>query len=397
MSASLSRRTLGGGVLALAVLAGTGTSGVAAAATNGTPWFGVISPTRFTPSQLVAAGVRRVTLSVGWDVYEPSSGTVNTQYVSQLRTLLAGYRAAGMSVVLDPGLQYPPSWVFSLPGQTRFVNQYGDTWRGPLSEDVPDYVFNPALRQVVERYLRQLAIDLGASSFVSVRVGGLLSGELRYPLQSFNGHNGCLWGYGSSAQAGAPRPGWTPGTGTTGDAAAFLQYYCNSLSSYAYWLLLQLGTNFPRTDMTLVLPSWGLRPGMAEEAVAARLTGGTTGEVNGMVAGGLDWVTQVAVLAHTKLPATVYTTWLDAPDYGTTPQLQAPVRYLATLAAGNGLPLAGENTGGGGSSALQRTLGLVAPLPLTGVMWMNGDALANNADGLDLRGVSQGLRAYNLA
>lgn len=376
-------------------LVGGGASGPPSS--ESTPSFGVVSPSSFTPAELRAQGVDRVTLGVGWDVFEPQRGQVSAGYVAELQRRLADYRAAGLEVALDPGLQYPPAWVFSLPGQTRFVDQQGREWRGRLSEDVPNAVFNPAVRAAQQEYLSRLAGALGSGGITAVRLGGLLSGELRYPVASYEGGTGSLWGFDDAARVGAPDPSWRPGTGTDADARRWLQYYFDSLTGYETWLAGRLAAGFPGAQLQLMLPSFGLRPGMVDTAVAGGLDGSSAPERNDLLAQGLDWVGQVAALRRTGLPAVVYTTWLDGPDQGGTPQQEAPVRYLADLARAQGLPVAGENTGGGGQAVLDESLDRAEELGLTGVMWFSGPDLRAGRDGLDLRDVGDTLRARGLA
>ena len=69
------------------------------------------------------------------------------------------------------------------------------------------------------------------------------------------------------------------------------------------------------------------------------------------------------------------------------------MRYLAGLARQWGLPLAGENTGGGGPAALQLTLSVADELHLSGVMWMSGNDLARGRDGLTIDGIGPALAA----
>jgi hypothetical protein len=321
-------------------------------------------------------------VAAGWDNFEPQRGVYRADYRRQLVRRVASLRAKGFKVIIDPGLQYPPSWVFDLPGQTRFVDQYGDTWTGPESQDVPDAVWNPSVRAAEGHYLNHLSKALRHQKISHVRVGGLLSGELRLPVSTYDGHADLLWDYSPAAQAAAPVPGWVPGTGTTDQIAASLSYYMQSLDNYEAWLLQRLGAGFPTATMLLMMPSWGLRPGMLDEVVATGMTGQTSAEVGGLVSQGVDWASQVAVLKASGVSAMVYSTWLDAPSFGRSPAQEAPIAYLATLAAKYGLPSGGENTGGGGAAALAACLAAVKAHHLAAMVWMNGPDLAAGRDGL---------------
>lgn len=349
-----------------------------------TPWFGLLQPTTNQVGQLENTSVTRLVLAAGWDSIEPVPGQFNTSVLTQLAQRAAQWRSDGYAVILDLGLQYPPSWVFSLSGATRFVNQYGDIWHGTLSTDVPNAVFNPAVRAAEATYIAKLASALGPTNFSAVRVGGLLSGELRYPPATYNGHPNSLWDYDSLAQADAPNPGWKPGTGTYAEATAALHYYYDSLTAYEKWLMTSVQASFPDVNQLIMFPSWGLRPGMTEAAIAAGLRGTTTAEVNGMISSGLDWANQVKAIASTGLNATVYTTWLDAPNQGTSVQQIPPVAYLASLASQYGLPIAGENTGGGGQASLSISLSRAHTYGLTGVVYMSGGYIASGQASLTL-------------
>ena len=81
----------------------------------------------------VSAGVQVVTIAASWNSAEPTQGTFSTHYADQLNAKINAARAAGLDVILDPGMQYTPAWVFNLKGGTRFVNQYGDVFTGPAA------------------------------------------------------------------------------------------------------------------------------------------------------------------------------------------------------------------------------------------------------------------------
>ena len=367
------------------VLAGTALAlpGAAAAASTGTA-VGLLAPSDDQARALVGSSVTRVAIPAGWDQLEPTNGGYNTSLLTALAGRIEAMHNAGFQVVLDLGLQYPPSWVFSLPGQTRFVDQYGDAWHGTLSEDVPNAVFNPAVRAAQADYIAHLGAALGTANIAAVRVGGLLSGELRYPDVSYNGHNDLIWAYDSAAQAKAPYPGWRPGTGTATQIRASLNYYFASLTGYQSWLMSTVGSAFPGVDQQVMLPGWGLRPGMVDDAVSTGMTNRSVAEVNGIIASGLDWADQVKAIHDSGLRATVYTTWLDAPAQSSTAQGITPVDYLASLATQYGLPLAGENTGGGGTDALATCATRARADHLTSFMYMSGGAIANGQAGITL-------------
>jgi hypothetical protein len=359
------------------------------------PWFGALQAPPQAISALSAARVGRLVLELSWSSYEPEQGRYDPAYIAEQRSLILQMHQQGVAVELDLGLQYPPAWVFGLPGATRFRNQFGQDYQGGLGSDSPNAVFDPAVRAAESDYIHRIAGDLGASSFVAVRIGGLLTGELRYPSGNYGGNTGALWLYDSAAQKAAPYPGWRPGTGSGQQAAASLQYYFDSLTSYEKWMLGTAGDAFPHAELQVLFPSWGIRPGQVADAVAAGLHGTTAAEQGDMISAGLDWTAQVAALAPWKPRGVVYTTWLDAPSHAGTPQLESPIAYLASLAATWSLPLAGENTGNPGTQALDLSLARARQFHLTGVMWMSARNLLSGAGGLSLNDFAAAIKAVH--
>ena len=338
------------------------------------PWIGLIQAPASQAAQWAKEGADEVVLGLSWDVFEPQPDRYANGYIRGIAKEIDRFHQAGIAVTLDLGLQYPPSWVFSLPGGTRLVNQYGETWHGDVGSDPPNLVFDPAVRDAASDYIDTVAARLGAHTFAAIRIGGLLSGELRYPPNIGGGHSNDIWMYDSDARADAPDPNWRPGTGTPSQAAAELQFYLSSLTSYEQWLLRTVASEFTG-QLEVLFPSWGIRPGQIAAAVADRLDGRSAGEQNGAIASGLDWSSQVEVMTAFPRRAVVYTTWLDAPNFGSTPTQVDPADYLAGLAGLAGLPMAGENTGGGTSADLTLSLGRVARLHLEGMMWFSAPQL----------------------
>jgi hypothetical protein len=316
-----------------------------------------------------SAGVDLVTLDLGWDAYQPTATTTDRSYVAQRVAEAQAYTDAGLEVVLDLGLQYPPAWAFDLPGETRFTNQYGEQWHGGIGTDALDAVWNPAARQAESRYVGLVARDF-AGLVDRVRVGGLLSGEIRLPPAHAAGHVDSLWAFGEGALAASPDPKWRPGSGTASQARRWLNFYMASVSEYAVWLTRTVGSAFPATPIDVLLPGWGLRPGDLNRVAAARVSTSAIESTGDDLAGGLDWPRQISALHRLALDVTAVTTWLDAPSYGTAPHDLAPVEYLAMLTRPLTMPLSGENTGGGGQAALARVREQVNRLGLGRVTWM---------------------------
>lgn len=388
-----SRGTLLGLVLLLLLplLASCGTKdgGKDSAAALPTPWFGALEPDGRHLEQDRDSGLDVLVLTVSWADAEPVQGRLSESYLTDLRRRYDAMRAAGLHAILDPGLQYPPQWVFDLAPDSRFTDQYGRQWHGPPGEDVADAVHVPAVRDAQAAFVSRLAGEIGRDSFFAVRVGGMLDGELRYPSPRYDGRTDSWWAYGATAQRDSPVPGWRPGSGAAGarEAQAFVTDYLDDLASYQTWLLDRLGAAFDG-QLQVLYPSWGVRPGEQDAAVARGLDGSTLGEDRQTLALGVDWPRQIAALSTSREArrVVIYSTWLDAADQGSDVSRQSPVRYLASLAPRYGLPVAGENTGAteAEGDALARSVDRVAELDLVGLMWMTEGDLYSGRAGADI-------------
>ena len=328
-----------------------------------------------------AAGIDTVTIGLGWNDAEPSIGNFSSSFAGTVQTEIAKARSAGLSVILDPGLQYPPAWVFSLPGGTRFVDQYGDVFTG--SEDsgynIANAVTDPAVRDAEESYLAWLGSQFQPGEILAVREGGEPLGELSYPDSSYNGHSNCYWAFDASSQSTSPVPGWVPGTGTVAQAQTFLDAYNGALDGYGRWLNGRLGTDFG-TKILVLLPGWGERPGGEASEVASLLTLNMP-EFNE----GLDWIDLLISLPNAA-NSVAYTTYLDAPSISPTPQLEDPADYIASLAAPAHLLLGGENTGNGTTATVNLCFQRAKALNYFIVQWMDESQLMLSDVGQDPSG-----------
>lgn len=337
--------------------------------TVGGPWFGVLQPAPERAAGVAAAGVSVAHLAVSWRSFEPSRGVVDRTYLAEVRSRYGALRAAGLRVVLDLGVQYPPSWVFELPGGTRWVDQYGDTYSAGLGDDVPDTVWNGDVRAALGEYVRDAGAALADLTFVGVRVGGGPYGELRLPEPHYNGHVDAWWGFGPAALRSNPVPDWRPGQPDPAKAARFLDWYLQSVTDYLSWQLDVYRAAFPSSQLQVLQPSWGVRPGEVAAAADGSLSGLSRGERRQTLQQGLDWARQLPVVA--AHPGTVVSsTWMDAPDQGTDAVYESPLRFLVRLAAPYGVGVMGENTGRGSLAAMQLSVSRTRELGLVGMLWM---------------------------
>jgi Beta-galactosidase len=332
------------------------------------PRFGVLQASGDFLAEEARAGVTLLALEIAWDRYEPERGRFDQGYVASQRAKLERLCRSGFDVVLEAGLHHAPSWVSALDGDTYYVNQYGDRYAPPRSDDlVPNAVFNPAVRRAQADYLARVRADL-CDCFYAIRVGAGQDGEVTYPSAVYNGHSNSFWVYGRLAQAGSPVPGWRPGQPGQTQARQFWDYYLGRLVGYQNWLLATYRSHFS-SWLEPLYPGWGLRPGQAESAIAGLLSGNTPAEQDGLTSVGTDFAALVGGL--TDRHVIVYGSALEKPDRAMTAAGESPMRYLQELASARHLPAAGENSGIGQSADVMHVcVRRVRTLPLAGMMWL---------------------------
>jgi hypothetical protein len=173
-------------------------------------------------------------VGLAWDRSEPSESHFGEGYLQGVNARIQAAHHAGFLVILDPGTQYAPNWVFSLQGGTRFVDQYGNVSTGPPSsgDDVANAVTDLSVRAAVGAYLAGLGQRLDLTDILAVREGGGPFGELRYPGATYEGHTDCHWAGDASSQ-GASVLKYRPGARNPRAAAAFLASYNADLRTFA--------------------------------------------------------------------------------------------------------------------------------------------------------------------
>ncbi|QJY49044.1 hypothetical protein [Pseudonocardia broussonetiae] len=381
------RQVLGAGLVGAGVLA---VGGVGRSLYTGPtrPWdpaalprpvFGLLQADPARYEELREAGLDAVTLSLTWSSAEPSGPGLDEVYLREIEDRHRRARDAGLQVALGAGLQYPPAWVADLPG-SRFVDQDGREWTGGSGDDVVDAVFNPEVRAAQEGYLQRLGERLSALEPAGIRVGGLTRGELHYPTGGRDEPRNTFWAFGPAALTASPLPGYRPGSGAPDDARVFLDWYLDALAGYGRWQLDVYRRYFgPEPRLIVLLPSWGVRPGEVDAAVAGGLTGTTPGERRDSLTQGVDWERQLPLLREVEGVA-VCSTWLDPPDQGADDGFTSPGVYLAGLARRHRLGVWGENTGGNDAAELRRCGDRVRDLGLEGMFWMGGEDLGEDGN-----------------
>ncbi|MDQ3815263.1 MAG: beta-galactosidase [Armatimonadota bacterium] len=335
------------------------------------------------------AGLRLAVLELAWSRYEPREGVFNAGYIAQQKQRLQTFRAGGMQMVLDFGVQYPPAWLLEMP-DSRYVNQYGDAFVDTTpGKNIGNMVFNRALRDRQAAYMRRVFTDFG-TDFFAVRLGGGWYSELNYPPHRFKERQNCYWAFDALAQGQKPGlpegvrpcpvPAWIPGMPSDPHpddkhraARRFIDWYLDSLKNYHDWQIATARRSYAGR-LAMLYPSWGIRPGQLEAAIAVDLNGTTSPEKNGEIQRGFDFARFIAGIQDRGV--VVYCTWLDAnprfsnensPD----PARWSPVHYLASLAQAHPLHLAvwGENTGQNDDAAMRLCFTRMKAYDLIGVMW----------------------------
>jgi hypothetical protein len=345
---------------------------------------GVLQPKPSYAAPLAEAGVSLVVLGVSWSDFEPAAGTTNPAYVRKLRDELAVYRQAGLRVVLDPGVQYPPAWLFDLP-DARYQNQYGDLYADRSSgKNIANTVFNDAVRSRYAAHLAALFRELGTDWF-AVRLGGGWYGELNYPDTTYAKQANCYWAYDPVAQGSKPGlpagitacpvPGWKPGTASPDHASArrFLDWYLACLQNYHDWQIKTVRRLYTG-PLLMMYPSWGIRPGQLKAAVEGDLAGETSPEKNGEIQRGFDFARFIGGI--TDPGVWIHCTWLDAnpawsDETSSDPARWSPIHFLADLSRRHtpALTVSAENTGGGGPETLRLCVDRARDHELNAVFW----------------------------
>lgn len=328
-----------------------------------------------------AVGVAVVEVEAYWDRFMPAgAGAVNADYVADLRARVTRCLDAGLRVVIGPGTQYPPAWVRALPGSALLDQRGKSPTNGAL-----DTVFSASVRAAQADYLKRLVAALPASRIEAVRVGTSAEGEMGFPgpNEAGDGFLQSWWAFSPAAQQGtgiapgtprSPMPGWVPGQrtwqGQTVSAAAARNWFLWYSRSLAYAVKGQ--TDALRSagfvgQVHLPSPGKGVLPADLTAASTALLNG--TGDRDGSLGRGLNYVDQFGVLAGAVAKLVVDITGVDdgsavlaraqspAQDAcqagdatavavaGTPVAAWSSMRFTRAWASRAGLPAVGENPG----------------------------------------------------
>jgi hypothetical protein len=278
------------------------------------------------------AGAADVLVEMGWDQAEPVRGQFDERYLDRIADRVGRLRSMGYTISFNTGVHEAPAWLLKLPG-ARYVDQHGAAY---TDSNEPNLVFGTAYRYLATRYLKKVFARLGGD-FSIVRVGGGHWGELTYPFKvdpATGRLRNLYYAFDVNAKKSNPAPSWRPGQPSTrGQAGKFLNWYLNSLAAYQNWQITALRQAGFAGTAAVLYPSYGMRAGDFDRAVATNLGGTSSAEINGEVQRGYDAARQIAALKDRAV--TVYGTWAEQAD---------TVAYLAGLARAKGLRAMAETS-----------------------------------------------------
>jgi len=349
--------------------------------------YGVLEQTPDHAAGERAIGLRVAVIPVIWERFEPRRGVFDPAYIRELNQKKESLRKLGYQLQLDPGVQYPPAWIFSLP-DARYRNQFGELFKtDEPGASLPNVVFNAEIRKEIGRYFSELFMQLG-TDWDYVRLGCGKFGELNYPASKSGPNSNCYWAFDDLAQgkktglpdgiSSCPVTGWIPGISSPEHESArkFIEWYLDALKNYQAWQIATVRRDYAG-DICLLYGSWGVRPGWIASAVKKDLAGFTGPEKNGEIQQGFDWARMIGDIKDSKV--IVYCTWVDgtlsnrdlADDESADPARWSPVHWQASLAQAHPLKLRiwGENTGSNDRKAMQLAFERMKRFGLMGLLW----------------------------
>jgi hypothetical protein len=309
-------------------------------------------------ADLSRRGIRMVLLELSWARAEPARGRFDATYFGAARRQLAAWRAQGLQVALNYGLHEAPAWLLRQPN-AGFVDQNGYAWTGRQA----NLVWAKELRPDAERYTARVFAELG-TGFSTVRVGGGPLGELGYPgvRRADGGMDNRYWAFDGAAARTNPVPGWKPCDPAPAERARrFVDWYLDALVDFQNWQVATVRASYPGT-IAVLYPSWGIRPGDVEVAVADDLCGRSRVERGGEIQRGYAHARQIEGL--TDPDVAVWGTWIEN---------TATIARLAELADAQGRPKMGENSGYDAPAELAGAVHAARVYGLSAFLWVRAE------------------------
>jgi hypothetical protein len=304
-------------------------------------------------------GVQVVLLELSWAEAEPAKGRFDEAYLRAARRQHEAWRAKRFEVVLNYGLHHAPGWLLRKPN-ARFMDQNGDVY---TAGDQANLVWATEYRRDAERYVAKVFAELG-TRFYAVRIGGGPLGELGYPgLRRVDGDvANRYWAFDGAAARSNPVLGWKPcDPSSGGQPRRFLDWYLGALSNFQNWQIAMTRAHYPGV-IAVLYPSWGIRRGDVEAAVAGNLCGRSRMERAGEIQRGYDHARQIAALRDP-----------DVAVWGTWAENTATIGRLAALADAHGRRKMGENSGRDTPAELAAAVHAARVYRLSAFLWVRAE------------------------
>lgn len=371
-----------------------------------------------------AAGCTHTTVQAQWTSLQPSGpGTaLNSTAVAAIVTEYQQAAEAGLKVMFELALQYPPSWVVAGGSAVeQFVDQYATTFT-PGDSGSGNYVANWHWTALGWSYVTDLCNKLASAlgpailaQTAEIKIGGGPYGECHLPVYQASGDQYSHWGYGSSMQTGTglasgqvvcPNPGYAIYSGTTAQDVQWLNWY---LGGMGVWLMFFVGAmrtaGWTAADYHVCHPGYGIRNGENTTNTAWRQSAAACEDPERMM----------GFYAHDS-KIWPYCTWLDATDGYDPPGVDSDLGawkkvYNGAYQRGKLAKLWGENTGGettaqmaaifsGGTygSPLGRTSWTVSaggpPYGYNGINWLSYASLTAGGSNATLANLATSIAAF---
>lgn len=317
----------------------------------------MLQPQSNLAATTIAAGIPIRTLELGWDQYEPTQNVFSGSYIATQQAALSAMVAAGASVILDLGLQYPPAWAKAI---RPFVDQAGNSTNAYANS-----IWSSTVRSAIAVYIARVFADLGAN-FLAVRIGAGCGPETLYPANS--GATKSYWAFDTDAQSVCPVPGWKPGDASpSGEATTFWAWYVGQLVSAMNYLQAHVRLAYSGAIHQL-MPGQGVRPEQMAQLISSNLTDATVIAAER----GAAWDTVVAGITN-KANVVVYCSSL-ADGSGTNEassdkRLWSAAHWIAYNADVYGMSKAGENPGQSNYSTMQTAFAQSAAYGYSPFLW----------------------------
>ncbi|MEO5953087.1 MAG: hypothetical protein ABIQ44_11535, partial [Chloroflexia bacterium] len=217
------------------------------------------------------AGVRLRLLQIGWDVLQPNGPAswdsgIAAAFQQRIDAFTLNY--PDQQIVLDLGLQYPPSWVSAID---PLVDQYGNTWQAHFPDGGVNVYWSLTVRQHVASYIQRVFASLNFRGRLWLVRVGPYRGELMYPEQLNAGQNLSFWAFDSKAALQNPVPGWRPGQASpNGEAQQFYYWYVDNLVNTFDFFRTEI-RRYYQGYIAPVTPGVGMSSGNVSQLVSRNL------------------------------------------------------------------------------------------------------------------------------